>query len=118
MASGISISWIITVRRSVASLNPTSIRDGFDWVVTSEDDKPDPPKTPTAVASKPPQSSVFDDRTHDIHRQVCLKVAVKSFPASDKCWNDEVLAELKRRTDSLMVVLEGVSYEKDDNLPF
>jgi len=44
---------------------------------------------------------------------------VKSFPASDRPWNDEVVAELKRRTDSLMVVLEGVSHEKDDNnLPF
>ena len=94
----------------------TSRRDGFDWVVTSEDDKPDPPKTPTPVAAKPQQSPVFDDRTHDIHRQVCLKVAVKSFPASDKCWNDEVLAELKRRTDSLMVVLEGVNNE--DSLPY
>ena len=94
-------------------------RDGYDWVVTGDSNhKPDPPKTPTPVAAKPQQSPVFDDRTHDIHRQVCLKVAVKSFPASDKCWNDEVLAELKRRTDSLMVVLEGVSHEKDDNLPF
>ena len=94
-------------------------RDGYDWVVTGDSNhKPDPPKTPTPVAAKPQQSPVFDDRTHDIHRQVCLKVAVKSFPASDKCWNDKVLAEIKRRTDSLMVVLEGVSHEKDDNLPF
>ena len=94
----------------------TSRRDGFDWVVTSENDQPDSPKTPTPVAAILQQSPVFDDRTHDIHRQVCLKVAVKSFPASDKCWNDEVLAELKRRTDSLMIVLEGVNNE--DSLPY
>ena len=95
-------------------------RDGYDWVVSGDSEhQPDPPKVPTPVASKPPQSLVFDDRTHDIHRQVCLKVAVKSFPASDRPWNDEVVSELKRRTDSLMVVLEGVSHEKDDgNLPF
>ena len=50
---------------------------------------------------------------------MCLKVAVKSFPASDRPWTDDVISELKRRTDSLMVVLEGVSHAKDDdNLPF
>ena len=46
----------------------TSRRDGFDWVVTSENDQPDSPKTPTPVAAKQQQSPVFDDRTHDIHR--------------------------------------------------
>ena len=112
--SGFRDGDVVTIQKVQTS------RDGYDWVVNGDSDhQPDPPKTPTPVASKPPQSSVFDDRTHDIHRQVCLKVAVKSFPASDRPWNDEVVAELKRRTDSLMVVLEGVSHAKDDdNLPF
>jgi len=39
---------------------------------------------------------------------------VASFPASDRPWNDEVIQELKRRTDSLMTVLEGVQ----DDRPF
>ena len=112
--SGFSEGDVVTIQKLQTS------RDGFDWVVTGDSDhQPDPPKTPTPVASKPPQSSNFDDRTHDIHRQVCLKVAVKSFPASDRPWNDEVVSELKRRTDFLMVVLEGESHAKtDDNLPF
>jgi len=112
--SGFSEGDVVTIQKLQTS------RDGYDWVVTSDSDhQPDPPKTPTPVVSKPPQSSAFDDRTHDIHRQVCLKAAVKSFPASDRPWNDEVVAELKRRTDSLMIVLEGESHAKtDDNLPF
>ena len=84
-------------------------RDGYDWVVMLD------PMTPIPVASKPTQTT-FDDRTHDIHHQVCLKVAVASFPATDRPWNDEVVQELKRRTDSLMTVLEGVNNE--DSLPY
>jgi hypothetical protein len=44
----------------------------------------------------------------------CLKVAVMSFPASDKSWEAEVVDELKRRTNSLMTVLEGAQ----DDMPF
>ena len=83
-------------------------KDGYIWVVNGNS----PLKQPSPI-SKPLQTS-FDDRTHDIHRQVCLKVAVKSFPSTDRPWTEEVLGELKRRTDSLMLILEG---ERDD-LPF
>jgi len=84
-------------------------KDGYKWLVSglngSNNSVPQVSKAPLAE---------IDARTHDIHRQVCLKVAVKSFPASDRPWNDNVISELKRRTDSLMAVLEG----NHDDLPF
>ena len=57
----------------------------------------------------------IDSRTKDIHRQVCLKVAVLSFPTSNKSWDDEIVKEIKARTDSLLIVLDGAS---DEPLPF
>ena len=94
---------IVTIRKEQTD------KDGYEWIVQGEN-------TIQAGFNKPvqPPQSTWDDRTHDIHHQVCLKVAVMSFPASDRPWNNEVVQELKRRTDSLMVVLEG---DRDD-LPF
>ncbi len=60
-------------------------------------------------------TSPIDSRTKDIHRQVCLKVAVLSFPTSNKSWDDEIIKEIKARTDSLLIVLDGASNEP---LPF
>jgi len=51
----------------------------------------------------------IDSRTKDIHRQVCLKVAVLSFPTSNKSWDDEIVKEIKARTDSLILILDGVN---------
>ncbi len=53
----------------------------------------------------------IDSRTKDIHRQVCLKVAVLSFPTSNKSWDEEIIKEIKARTDSLIFVLDGASNE-------
>ena len=78
----------------------------YEWIVNGHNCKQEPAPVPI--------SSTWDERTHDIHRQVCLKVAVMSFPASDKSWEAEVVDELKRRTNSLMTVLEGAQ----DDMPF
>ncbi len=53
----------------------------------------------------------MDSRTKDIHRQVCLKVAVLSFPTSNKSWDNEIIKEIKARTESLIFVLDGASNE-------
>jgi len=100
---GFSDGEIITIRKEQTE------KDGFNWIVNGKAHN-------QQVISNPAESrpSTFDDRTHDIHRQVCLKVAVVSFPASDRPWTDDVVQELKQRTDSLMTVLEGVQ----DGLPF
>lgn len=84
-------------------------KDGYEWVINGKSNS-----QPTPTVSKPLQIT-FDERTHDIHRQVCLKVVGNSFPRSDRPWDNEVVQEFKRRTDSLMVVLEG---ETQDDLPF
>ena len=81
-------------------------KDGYEWIVNGYTHKQEPAPVPI--------TSTWDERTHDIHRQVCLKVAVMSFPASDRSWEAGVIDELKRRTNSLMTVLEGVQ----DDLPF
>ena len=81
-------------------------KDGYEWIVNGYTSQQEPVPVPI--------SSTWDERTHDIHRQVCLKVAVMSFPASDRSWEAGVVDELKRRTNSLMTVLEGVQ----DDLPF
>ncbi len=84
-------------------------KDGYKWVVNgNSESKPIVP--PTAKSPR----VMIDDRTHDIHRQVCLKIAGQSFPASDRPWNDELVKEFERRTESLLRVLEG----DQDDLPF
>jgi len=53
----------------------------------------------------------LDDRTKDIHRQVCLKVAVMSLPSTDKPWTTEIISELRSRTKLLIEVLDGISQD-------
>jgi hypothetical protein len=53
----------------------------------------------------------MDSRTKDIHRQVCLKVAVLSFPTTNKSWDNAIIKEIKARTDSLIFVLDGAGNE-------
>ncbi len=57
----------------------------------------------------------LDDRTKDIHRQVCLKVAVMSLPSTDKPWTAEIISELRSRTKSLIEVLDGISQDDRSN---
>jgi len=84
-------------------------KDGYKWVVNGKSES-----KPLVPPTTKPQQVTFDDRTHDIHRQVCLKIAGQSFPASDRPWNDDVVKEFERRTESLLKVLEG----DQDDLPF
>ncbi len=58
------------------------------------------------------QAKQNDDRTRDIHRQVCLKLAVQSLGTP------EVLdfATVRMRMEGLLHILEGT--EQQDNLPF
>ncbi len=53
----------------------------------------------------------IDNKTKDIHRQVCLKVAVLSIPRSNKSWDEEIIKEIKTRSNSLIFVLDGASNE-------
>ncbi len=62
---------------------------------------------PKTAHTAPP----MDSRTKDIHRQVCLKVAVLSFPTSNKSWDNAIIKEIKARTDSLIFVLDGAGNE-------
>ncbi len=54
---------------------------------------------------------LINSRTKDIHRQVCLKVAIMSFPTTNKSWDNEIIKEIKARTDSLIFVLDGAGNE-------
>ena len=76
--------------------------DGCYWIVNGSDSQLEKPTQPIS------KQSTWDERTHDIHRQVCLKVAVMSFPSTDRPWSSEVVTELRRRTENLLVVLEEV----------
>jgi hypothetical protein len=57
----------------------------------------------------------LNERTKDIHRQVCLKVAVMSLPSTDKPWTDEIISELRSRTKLLIEVLDGISQDDLSN---
>jgi hypothetical protein len=48
-----------------------------------------------------------DTRIKDIHRQLCLKVSVMSFPRLNKHWDDEIISEIRSRTGSLLNILDG-----------
>lgn len=54
-----------------------------------------------------PHSVLPDARTKDIHRQLCLKIAVMSFPRFIQHWDEAVLSELRSRTELLIKVLDG-----------
>jgi len=91
---------MITIRKQQTE------KDGYQWIVDGEATT----KSPISSANLMPA----DDRTHDIHRQVCLKAAIQSYPSTDRPWNEDVVGELRRRMELLLTVLES----NRDDLPF
>jgi hypothetical protein len=59
-------------------------------------------------SQKVPLIKSQDTRTMDIHRQLCLKVSVMSFPRLNKHWDDEIISEIRSRTESLIKILDGI----------
>jgi len=57
----------------------------------------------------------LDNRTHDIHRQVALKIATQSMGPTTKPWTDYEKTEIQSRVNALLGILEG---ETEDDLPF
>jgi hypothetical protein len=62
----------------------------------------------TGPSKTPPSPIRQDSRTKDIHRQLCLKVSVLSFPRLNKQWDDEIINEIKSRTESLIKILDEI----------
>jgi len=64
----------------------------------------------------------IDDRTHDIHKQVCLKLAVDMMETKNKTLTDGDLVVIEANMKSLLMVLEGSNFldkeENKDDLPF
>ena len=74
-----------------------------------------PDSTTTSVAS----SYDPDDRTKDIHRQVCLKLAVQSMGVCSAMEEEFNYGEVKDRMEGLLNVLDGNKIpEKKEDLPF
>ncbi|MEE9189746.1 MAG: hypothetical protein V3U16_03145 [Candidatus Neomarinimicrobiota bacterium] len=71
------------------------LNGNLSWCVS-----PEASKTAPLIISQ-------DTRTKDIHRQLCLKVSVMSFPKLNKHWDDEIISEIKSRTESLLEILDG-----------
>ena len=61
----------------------------------------------------------MDNRTHDIHKQVCLKLAVDNMEKSGKCYTSGELVVIEANMYALLDVLEGSagSQEKEE-VPF
>ena len=65
--------------------------------------------TKTPVQTKP----YIDDRTHDIHKQVCLKLAVQMMGDINSVLSDSEVTIVKANTQLLLSVLEGDDNEAD-----
>ncbi len=81
----------------------------FGWNVIPQEGTPTRKTPPPSVSNV---SSTPDDRTKDIHRQVCLKLAVQSMDTSETL----DFAMVKLRMDGLLNVLDGK--ETKEELPF
>tara|TARA_X000001388_G_scaffold14953_1_gene8828 strand:- start:2378 stop:2875 length:498 start_codon:yes stop_codon:yes gene_type:complete len=57
------------------------------------------------------QEHTIDGRTHDIHKQVCLKLAVDRMSSSDKAFTTGELIIIEANMKSLLGVLEGTNKE-------
>ena len=65
----------------------------------------------------------IDDRTHDIHKQVCLKLAVDMMETKNKTLTDGDLVVIEANMMNLLTVLEGsksydIKHKEDEDLPF
>tara|TARA_R100000234_G_scaffold116925_1_gene94627 strand:- start:8438 stop:8929 length:492 start_codon:yes stop_codon:yes gene_type:complete len=85
----------------------------FAWNVIPQGDTQ--PKSISTSAN-----SSIDNRTHDIHKQVCLKLAVDMISTKDKVLTTGELVVIEANMMSLLNVLEGKSPSEstEDDSPF
>jgi len=67
------------------------------------------PEEGTTVKSETNSTSKIDDRTHDIHKQVCLKLAVDMMKAEGGTLSEGQLIVIEANMNSLLMVLEGTA---------
>jgi len=97
--------------------------EGFSYydVIPAEGTQVSTPDAPKQEA--PNWDAINDTKTKDIHRQVCLKLAVQSMGTTKK---DLDLSEVASRMNGLLFILDGLVEEEpeetptptDDDLPF
>ena len=82
----------------------------FGWTVA-------PQSSGGSSSPSPVGGNVFtiDARTHDIHKQVCLKLAVDLLGSKDGILTDAELVSIDANMQLLLKVLEGVKDEQDDD---
>tara|TARA_R100000278_G_scaffold104108_1_gene80488 strand:+ start:621 stop:1112 length:492 start_codon:yes stop_codon:yes gene_type:complete len=85
----------------------------FAWNVIPQGDTQPKPISTSANSS-------IDNRTHDIHKQVCLKLAVDMISTKDKVLTTGELVVIEANMMSLLNVLEGKSPSEstEDDSPF
>jgi len=84
------------------------------FVVTSQGVTP-----PSEMGAAPKIQIGVDDRTKDIHRQVCLKLACQMYGESQTALSMGALTVIEANMLSLLQVLDGEIKEEDDNsVPF
>ena len=86
----------------------------FSWnVIPQEGTKPK--TTASDVVQK------IDDRTHDIHKQVCLKLAVELMGEKDAILTGTQLDAIEANMKQLLMILEGEKESEEpskDDMPF
>lgn len=80
------------------------------------------PEEGTSVRSESNGKSVdvsTDARTHDIHKQVCLKLACEMYGTKEGTLTDGDLIVIESNMKNLLMVLEGgLKQEEKDDFPF
>tara|TARA_R100001163_G_C4998080_1_gene148235 strand:+ start:248 stop:745 length:498 start_codon:yes stop_codon:yes gene_type:complete len=70
---------------------------------------------------KSTDTGVIDARTHDIHKQVCLKLAIEMREKNDKLLTDTDLIMIEANMKNLLNILEGTKETKEtteEEMPF
>tara|TARA_R100000742_G_C4277590_1_gene99616 strand:+ start:1181 stop:1666 length:486 start_codon:yes stop_codon:yes gene_type:complete len=77
------------------------------------------PEEGTSPKSETNSTSKLDDRTHDIHKQVCLKLAVSMMQVTDTILTEAQIVTIDANMRHLMCVLEGSPPEEtESDMPF
>ena len=84
----------------------------FGWNVI-----PEAGTSPKSQASGTAVSISNDERTHDIHKQVCLKLAVEMFGTTDAVLTDGQVVVIEANMKKLLMILEG-KQEPEEDFPF
>lgn len=91
----------------------------FGWNVIPEEGTPIRNTPPPPSVSGSYKATTTDDRTKDIHRQVCLKLAVQSMGVCSSMEEEFNYGEVKDRMEGLLNILDGKKIpEKKEDLPF